>query len=257
MFYGEEKQSSGDYIIGNNQKIAYFSQTGDEITSEQTIFDYFATLYPKMTNTEIRSALAIFLFKGEDVFKSIKDLSGGEKARLSLLKIMLTESNFIILDEPTNHLDIYSREALENALLSYDGTLLIVSHDRYFINKLATKIYRIDKNGCREYIGNYDFYIAQEELIKNDIKEVKEKNTSYKEKKEREAQDRKRQNRIKKIEEEIAKNEEEIAKLKQLSLQPDISTDYEKLLEITNKINEYEDVNNNLYEEWNSLQDGS
>ncbi len=252
ILLGKEEATGGEYLIGNNQKIAYFSQTGDEISSNSTIFDYIKDLHPSMTNTEIRSALAIFLFKGEDVFKEIKDLSGGEKARISLLKVMLSKSNFLILDEPTNHLDISSREALEDALLSYEGTMLIVSHDRYFINKLANKIYKIEKTGSKEFKGNYDFYL-QNDIIKEEIKEVKEKNTSYKEKKEKESLERKRANRINKIEEEIAKNEEEISKLEKESLKPEIGSDYEKALEITNKIAELKEANEKLFEEWSEL----
>lgn len=254
IILGQESKDSGEYVVGNNQKIAYFSQTGDEISSNQTVFDYIATLHPKMTNTEIRSALAIFLFKGEDVFKEIKDLSGGEKARISLLKIMLSESNFLILDEPTNHLDILSREALEDALMDYEGTMLIVSHDRYFINKLADKIYKIEKDGSKEFKGNYDFYI-QNDIIKEETKEIKEKNTSYKEKKEREAQERKRLNRIKKIEEYMAINEEEIYKLEQLSMSQEVGSNYEKALEISNKIIELKKQNDILFEEWSILNE--
>ncbi len=253
IILGHEKLSSGEFIIGNNQKIAYFSQTGDEISTNQTVFDYFATLHPKMTNTEIRSALAIFLFKGEDVFKEIKDLSGGEKARISLLKIMLSESNFLILDEPTNHLDILSREALEEALLSYEGTMLIVSHDRYFINKLADKIYKLNKNGSKEFKGNYDFYL-EHDIEKENVEIIeKPKNTAYKEKKEREAQERKRLNRIKKIEEEMSRNEAKIADLEKILNDPQNSTNYEKLMEITNQINDIKSQNETLFEEWSEL----
>ncbi len=252
ILLGKEPATSGEYLIGSNQKIAYYSQTGDEINSNQTIFDYIKDLHPSYTNTEIRSALAIFLFKGEDVFKEIKDLSGGEKARIALLTIMLSESNFLILDEPTNHLDILSREALEDALLSYEGTMLIVSHDRYFINKLADRIYKLEKEGTKEFKGNYDFYLAHDEK-KEAIKEVKEKNTSYKEKKEQESQERKRKNRIAKIEEEIAKNDAEIAKLEELSLSQEVGTDYEKALEISQKISELQRANDELYEEWGEL----
>ena len=254
IILGKEPATSGEYLIGNNQKIAYFSQTGDEISTNQTIFDYFADLYPKMTNTELRSALAIFLFKGEDVFKEIKDLSGGEKARLSLLKLMLSESNFLILDEPTNHLDILSREALEDALLDYEGTMLIVSHDRYFINKLADKIYKISKNGSKEYIGNYDDYLQNEEAVIIE-KDEKPKNLSYIEKKEKEAQERKRQNRIKKIEEEIQKNDEEIKSLEELSNMQEYATDYTKAMELSQKIEELKKQNEVLFEEWGSLSE--
>ena len=249
ILLGKEQKTGGEFLIGNNQKIAYFSQTGDEISSNSTIFDYIKDLHPSMTNTEIRSALAIFLFKGEDVFKEIKDLSGGEKARIALLSIMLSKSNFLILDEPTNHLDISSREALEDALLSYEGTMLIVSHDRYFINKLADKIYKIEKSGSKEFIGNYDSYLEQD-IEKEEVKEIKEKNTSYKEKKEKEALERKRQNRIKKIEEELSNNDEEIKNLEAESLKPEIGSDYEKALEISNKINDLKAQNDKLFEEW-------
>jgi ATP-binding cassette subfamily F protein 3 len=162
---------------------------------------------------------------------------------------MLSESNFLILDEPTNHLDILSREALEEALQSYEGTMLIVSHDRYFINKLANRIYKLDKTGAKEFKGNYDFYI-QNDIIKEETKEIKEKNTSYKEKKEREAQERKRLNRIKKIEEEISNNEVEIAKLEALSLSSEVGSNYEKALEISQKIDGLKQKNEELFEEW-------
>ena len=193
-----------------------------------------------MTNTEIRSALAIFLFKGEDVFKEIKDLSGGEKARIALLVMMLSKSNFLILDEPTNHLDILSREALEDALLSYEGTMLIVSHDRYFINKLANKIYKISKNGSEEFLGNYDFYIANSNL-ENAVKVVKE--------------ERKKNKRILNIEEEISKNEEEIASLEAEALKPEIGSDYERLMEITEQISQLKQKNETLFDEWTLLNE--
>jgi len=252
---GKESKDSGEFLIGSNQQVAYYSQTGDEISSNQTIFDYFATLYPEMTNFQIRSDLAIFLFKGEDVFKNIQDLSGGERARIALLQIMLTPSNFLILDEPTNHLDILSREALEEALMDYEGTLLVVSHDRYFINKLANRIYRIDKNGSKEYKGNYDFYLKECENEPQTQKVTKEKNTSYKERKEQEAKERKRQNRIKKIEEEIYQNESEIGLLEEESLKPEVGSNFEKAMEISEKISDLKKKNEDLYDEWNLLNE--
>lgn len=205
-----------------------------------------------MTNTEIRSALAIFLFKGEDVFKEIKSLSGGEKARISLLMLMLSESNFLILDEPTNHLDIASREALENALQTYEGTMLVISHDRYFINKLANKIYKLSKDGSQEYNGNYDFYIANVQETQ-EAKADKPKNTSYKEKKELEAAIRKKQNRIKKIEEQIDENEAKIKELTNQSLSNALSSDYVKLMEINDLIENLKAENEILLEEWEEL----
>ena len=211
-------------------------------------------MYPKLTQTEIRSALAAFLFKGEDVFKNVNDLSGGEKARLSLLNLMLSESNFLILDEPTNHLDIPSREALESALLDYDGTLLIVSHDRFFINKLATKIYYIDNQKLSEFKGNYDFFISN--FVKNEIKKentVSQNALSYKEKKEQEAAKRKIENKIKKIESEMEELNNKLNSLNALLETPEYSSDYEKAMEVTSEIEEINTKIAELYKEWEYL----
>lgn len=253
IIQGKLKQDSGDYIVGNNMKIAYYSQASEELEGNKTILNYVWDAHQNLTQTEVRKALAIFLFKGEDVNKEIATLSGGEKARVALLMIMLSESNFLVLDEPTNHLDILSREALENALQEYEGTMLIVSHDRYFINKLANKIYRITKNGTKEFLGNYDFYMQNN--VEEIEKIVKEKNTSYKEKKEQEAAFRKKNNRIKKIEEEIAVNEEKIKDLEELFKSEEYATDYLKAMEVTEKINEFKKKNEELYEEWIKLNE--
>ena len=205
------KQDSGSFEIGSNMKVAFYSQTQEEFIENKSILNFVWEKHTELNQTEVRKALASFLFKGEDVNKNILELSGGEKARLALLLMMLTKSNFLILDEPTNHLDIYAREALENALSDYDGTLLIVSHDRYFINKLATKIYRLEKDGAVEYKGNYDYYISK--YVPNEVANVKSESQNkiaYKEKKAVEAQERKRKNRIIKVEEEISNIEERI-----------------------------------------------
>ena len=155
---GTLNADDGTYHLGNNMKTAYYHQTNEEwFYLNKSILDLIWETYPKLTQTEVRSALAMFLFKGDDVFKSVDSLSGGERARISLLLMMLSESNFLILDEPTNHLDITSREALENALLNYDGTIFAVSHDRYFINKLATKLYRLTPDSALDFKGNYDY----------------------------------------------------------------------------------------------------
>lgn len=250
---GMLKQDGGEYILGNNMKIAYYSQASEELDANKTILEYVWDAHQKLTQTEVRKALAIFLFKGEDVNKQISTLSGGEKARVALLMIMLSESNFLILDEPTNHLDILSREALENALKEYEGTMLIVSHDRYFINKLANKIYRITKQGSREFLGDYDFYI-QNNVEEAQVSIVKEKNTSYKERKEQEAALRKKNNRIKKLEEQISFNDEKVKDFEKLVNSEEYATDYVKAMEILNKINELKSENDNLYEEWMELQ---
>ena len=156
MITGKEIPDSGSIRIGARVEIGYYDQTLSDIDPKKTIFEDLADAYPRMNNLEIRKALALFLFKGEDVFKSCGTLSGGEKARVCLAKLMLSDVNLLILDEPTNHLDIQSKEALEDALADYDGTLMIVSHDRYFINRLASKLWYMDGGKITEYKGNFD-----------------------------------------------------------------------------------------------------
>lgn len=243
----------GEYLVGNHMKIAYYSQATEELEDNKTILEYVWNAYPKLTQTEVRKALAIFLFKGEDVNQKIQTLSGGERARVALLMIMLSESNFLILDEPTNHLDILSREALEKALQEYEGTMLIVSHDRYFMNKLANKIYRITKDGAKEFFGNYDDYMqnVQEEKVKKD----KPKNTAYQEKKEQEAAERKKRNQMTKLEDAIAKNEEKIRELEALALTKEYATDYQKAMEISEQIAKLQKENEEKYEAWMLLSE--
>ena len=187
-----------------------------------------------MTETEVRSALASFLFKGDDVFKNMNTLSGGEKARVALLKLMLSKSNLLVLDEPTNHLDIKSREALENAFDSYDGTLIVVSHDRYFINRLATRIVRLHTDGIDSYLGNYDFYI-EHKLERNLPEQIvkKPKENTYRQQKERESEIRKMKGRISRLEEEIDSLDETVSKLQEQINSPDIAADYEKIIALT------------------------
>ncbi len=254
MVMKEIPLDSGIIDVGGNIKIAYYKQTSNITFSNKNVLEYMWDMYPKLTQTEIRSALAAFLFKGEDVFKNVNDLSGGEKARLSLLNLMLSESNFLILDEPTNHLDIPSREALENALLDYDGTLLIVSHDRFFINKLATKIYYIDNQKLSEFKGNYDFFISN--FVKNEIKKestVSQNALSYKEKKEQETAKRKIENKIKKIESEMEELNNRLNSLNALLETPEYSSDYQKAMEVTSEIEEINTKIASLYEEWEYL----
>ena len=148
---------SGTYTLGSNVKIGYYDQEHHVLHMEKTIFDEISDDYPTLTNTEIRNVLAAFLFTGDDVFKQISSLSGGERGRVSLAKLMLSEANFLILDEPTNHLDIASKEILENALNDYTGTVLYVSHDRYFINQTASRILDLVNHTFVNYIGNYDY----------------------------------------------------------------------------------------------------
>lgn len=244
----------GNISLGSNIKIAYYKQTSNMNYPNKSILEYIWDIYPKLNQTEVRNALASFLFKGDDVFKNLNDLSGGEKARLELLKLMLSESNLLILDEPTNHLDIPSREALEQALQDYEGTLLIVSHDRFFINKLANKIYYFDSKNLLKFDGNYDYFINTfEKTTSKVLDNTKPKNNAYKERKEQESLKRKKANRIAKIENEIEALNIELNNLKELSNLDEYATDYQKAMELSSKIEETNSKISILYEEWEIL----
>ena len=162
---GEYKPSDGKFLFGENVSKGYFDQVQAKIDLEKTAIEEIWSAYPQMTQTSIRNALAAFLFKGDDVFKLMKELSGGERARIALLKLMLGGHNLLLLDEPTNHLDAFSREELENTLINYSGTMFIVSHDRYFINKLSSRILELTADGVTEYLGNYDYYIERKIML--------------------------------------------------------------------------------------------
>ena len=255
------KEASADEGIiryGSNVKIGYFDQNIDRLNSNKTVLDEVWDMYRFMTETEIRSALAMFLFCGEDVFKKVDSLSGGERAKLSLLKIMLSKPNFLILDEPTNHLDIVSREVLENALSDFDGTLLVVSHDRYFINKLATRTVYLTNNGAVNIDGNYDNYLAykENEALKTQTKKQQQKPVinDYKLRKEKASNERKRLTRITRIEAEIGEKENKISSLEEELSTPEVSGNYEKLLECTENLDYLRNALDALYEEWEALQ---
>ncbi len=247
---------SGVFSLGSNVKIGYFDQNIDKLDSTKTVLDEVWDMFRFMTETEIRSALAMFLFVGEDVFKQVSSLSGGERAKLTLLKIMLSKPNFLILDEPTNHLDIISREVLENALLDFNGTILTVSHDRYFINKLATKIIHLTHDGAVLIDGNYDCYLSYKEQQTSQIISHPKKSgeNNYKLRKEQAKEERMKKNRIAKIETEIAEYEEFISNTEAMISSPEISGDYQKLLEATEQLNAYRELLETLYEEWEALQ---
>ncbi len=247
--------TEGTYKIGANTEVGYYDQLQENLNPENEIIDEIRDTYPTMTNTEIRNALAVFLFKGEDVFKQIKKLSGGERARVELTKLMLKSVNLLIMDEPTNHLDIASREALENALSDYDGTMLMVSHDRYFINKMADRILYLTPNGLENYIGGYDDFISKHKTPEAvEEKKVSSGAVDYKEQKRLEAQKRKTLNRFGKVEEEIAEFEEEIRQKNNELLNPEIATDYVKASEITTELDELNTKLEALYSEWEELQ---
>lgn len=248
---------NGIFRLGTNVKIGYFDQNIDKLHSEKTVLDEVWDMYPFMTETEIRSALAMFLFRGDDVFKKVSLLSGGERAKISLLKIMLARPNFLILDEPTNHLDINSREVLETALEDFDGTLLVVSHDRYFINKLATKVVYLTHEGAVNIDGNYDTYVAYREnlQVSENIKtEKKPAVNDYKLRKELASQERKRKTRISKLETEIGEKEAEITRTEEELSLPETTADYEELLRLTELLDKLKTELDEMYSEWDALQ---
>ncbi len=276
---GIYKPTEGDVKIGANIEIGYYDQIQENLNMEKTVFDELHDTYPMMNNTQIRNALAVFLFKGEDVFKEIKKLSGGERARVELAKLMLRPVNFLIMDEPTNHLDIDSREALESALAGYDGTLLMVSHDRYFINKLADRILYMTEDGLKSYIGGYDDYMEKKtqqrqalqagaklplarsckhERKREDASDAaaKEKpgNLDYQEQKRLQAQKRKTLNRFKKVEELIEALETELEELGEEMTDPAYAADFTKLAELSKTAEDKNAELDGLMEEWEQLQ---
>lgn len=255
IILGIYTQTEGFYKIGANISIGYYDQIQESLNMDKTVIDEVWDTYPDMTQTEIRNALAVFLFRGEDVFKEIRSLSGGERARVELVKLMLKNVNFLIMDEPTNHLDIEAREALEKSLDGYDGTMLMVSHDRYFINKLADRILYLTPNGIISFSGNYDEYMSRRTEEKAEEKEKKpEKGLDYKEQKRLEAQKRKTVNDFKKAEEKIMNLEDRLKALEQEMSDPSLAADFTKLAQLSG---EAETVNGELEEtfaEWERLQ---
>ncbi len=277
-----EKPDDGFVKLGEKVHIAYHDQEQEMFNMENTVFDEIHDAYPYLNNTAVRNVLASFLFTGDDVFKQMKDLSGGERGRVSLAKLMLSEANFLILDEPTNHLDITSKEVLENAINKYQGTVLYVSHDRYFINKTATRILDLTNNTMINYLGNYDYYLEKKpELEKNllphrqidkpssNLSNKTKVNTSssggqessealngklgWLQHKEEQANKRRVQNELKETEEKIASFEKRNEEIDALLVEEDIYTNVEKLVELNN---EKEQINKNLeslLEKWEKL----
>lgn len=255
---GQYHAQSGRIKFGVGVKVGYYDQIQKGLDSDKTIFEEMADSFPAMTNTEIRSTLARFLFKNDDVFKPLSTLSGGERAKVLLTKLMLAQSNFLMLDEPTNHLDIISCEALQNALSEYEGTLLIVSHDRYLINSLADRIFYLTPTGIEIFEGNYDDFLDKFKPFAKPVqpeKERVEKQIEYKNKKERDALKRKTKARVAKIEIEISELEDKLNNLGNSLNNPEISCDYEKTLELTNQIDETQRTLDSLYQEWEKLNE--
>ncbi len=250
---------AGKVKLGANVEIGYYDQEHNVLHMDKTAFDEIGDAYPDMTNTQIRNMLACFLFTGDDVFKKISDLSGGERGRVSLAKLMLSNANFLILDEPTNHLDIMSKEILESALNRYTGTVLYVSHDRYFINKTAGRIIELSANTVTNYIGNYDYYLEKRDILApKEIKQVSsEKNTAVKDdwkaQKEEQAKLRKRQNDIAKIEKSIEQLEKDNSELDEQLALPEVYSDVKQLMKLNEKKQEIEEKLEKLYEDWEAL----
>ncbi len=249
---GNLEKISGDFEFGHNVKVGYFDQQLAQLNSDKTVFDEFYEEFPKLTVTEVRNSLAAFMFYGEDVFKKISMLSGGEKVRLTLCKILKTGPNLLILDEPTNHMDIIGKESLENMLSEYKGTLIFVSHDRFFVKKLANKILAFDKNKTKFYDCSYEEYLekkAQEVDVIEEKYEKKEKKTYINPLKEKDKTERK----IKKLEEEISKKEEMIQNLKMELTKEEVYSDYVKVGEIQDKIDELNIELEKCMQDWEVL----
>lgn len=269
---------SGEIRLGSKVCIGYYDQEHQVLHMDKTLFDEISDTYPNLTNTEIRNVLAAFLFTNDDVFKRIGDLSGGERGRVSLAKLMLSESNFLILDEPTNHLDIESKEILEDALNNYTGTVLYVSHDRYFINKTATRILELTNQVLVNYIGNYDYYLEKKEELTGiyapeqravpkafysaaadaakagtDPAASSGSKADWLAQKEEQARLRKRQNELAKTEEEIHILETRNQEIDELLVKEEIYTDLPKLMELNNEKNEINEKLVALYEKWEEL----
>ncbi|MBI6873880.1 ribosomal protection-like ABC-F family protein [Clostridium aciditolerans] len=256
----EISPDKGVSYLGKNVFIGYYEQEQANINPENTVIDEVWNDFPELTTTEIRNALAAFLFRGDDVFKSVSSLSGGEKCRINILKLMLSKSNFLLLDEPTNHLDIVSREALEDAIMGYDGTVLVISHDRYFLNKVIGKIYELNEDGVREYLGNYSYYIEKKknplrfQLEEESIGKTKTQIQNEKKKKrEAEKAEKEKKLRVKNIETEISNLEKYIVELQNQLCLEDVYSNPEKSENINKQLLDSQNDLDDLYEEWEGL----
>lgn len=255
---GEEMPSSGKVKMGASVNIGYFDQEQKSLTLTNTIFEEISSTYPMLSNFEIRSYLAKFMFYDTDIDRPISELSGGERARISLLKLMISDCNFILLDEPTNHLDIDSKEILEDAILDYEGTMLIISHDRYFLNKIAVKILDMKTNSMDEYLGNYSYYEDKLREVNESTNksETLSKTKLSKEKKKQQLKKnerRKIKNSIKDIEDSIEEIESRIDELTKMTLEEDFYLDQELVKDTFNEIKNLESEKEELSDKWFDL----
>ena len=255
---------TGEVIYGSNVSVAYYDQEHQVLHMDKTLFDELSDTYPEMTNTQIRNILAAFLFTGEDVYKKIADLSGGERGRVSLVKLMLSKANFLLLDEPTNHLDIVSKDVLENALNNFPGTVCYVSHDRYFINKTATRILDLTENRLLNYIGNYDYYIEKREAVEEAANltsteqaekpaDVSESKKEWIDNKTALAQKKKLKNALNKCEKEISEIEDKLQSIDEDFANPENASNVGKLMELQKQKEALEKRLDKLMEDWEEL----
>lgn len=255
ILLGKLEPDRGSFRLGTGVEPGYYDQLQTGLRPEKRVIDEIWDSYPQMTETQVRSALAVFLFQGDEVFKEVSALSGGERARILLLRLMLSRDNFLLLDEPTNHLDLPSCEALEDALSDYEGTLLIVSHDRYFINKVADRIYALKPGGLEDCGGSYDEYL--ERLRAGDgaaaPREVPPAANEYRLRKEREAAARKEKSALQKLEGRIDGNEKEIGELNRQLENPETASDYQAAMELAERLDALKRENDALLEEWSVL----
>ncbi|WP_373214873.1 ribosomal protection-like ABC-F family protein [Ruminococcus sp. 5_1_39BFAA] len=254
---------AGKFTLGSKVQIGYYDQEHHVLHMEKTIFQEISDTYPTLTETEIRNMLAAFLFTGDDVFKEISALSGGERGRVSLAKLMLSEANFLILDEPTNHLDIASKEILEEALNSYTGTVFYVSHDRYFINQTATRILDLTNQTIVNYIGDYDYYLEKKDemtqkyapsaQVVSEVRQTSENKLSWQQKKEEQAQKRKRENELKKVEARIEELESRDSEIDETMVLPEVCTNVAECTRLSKEKAAIAEELETLYEKWEEL----
>ncbi len=260
ILLGKVRQDAGEIKIGTNVHIGYYDQEQQELEESKTIFQEIADAYPTMESGKIRNILAAFVFTGDDIYKTISSLSGGEKGRISLAKIMLSNANLLMLDEPTNHLDMYSKEILEDAINCYEGTVIYISHDRYFINRTAQKVLELTSTGVNQYLGNYQYYLEkkqeQEQNNKTETKQVtyivSEGKADWLKQKEQQAQERKAAAKVNKVEQEIEQTETKIKELDTMLFE--IHADFSKAQELFEQKTQLEEQLEQLYQKWGELQ---
>lgn len=258
VFRRHVEPTAGTFRFGTGVRARYLDQGHADLSPEKTILDEVWDAHPTLTHREIRNVLAAFLFYGDDIFKEVEDLSGGEKTRVALCKMMLSDANVLFLDEPTNHLDILSKEALEEACLRYEGTLLFISHDRYFLNRVAQRILAMEKDGVTSYLGNYDYYVMKTapkaETSENEVSRTAQKKAQKKQR-ERAGEERKRRARLRSLEEEIALKESALSDIDATLADPALYDSPREVQNLAAQRNEIEDALSILYEEWLEIQE--